>query len=159
MEGFVDASLASCLDTFRSVGAFYFNLGSGAISWKSKYFNHVTPSSTETETVALFYATSECVWLRKLLKSFGYNQSAATVIFEDNQGAIKYAKSSDRYGRMKHISMKIFFTREKVLDKTINPTFIPSADNHADIMTKPLKGTKFTDHRQAIGVIDYLKGT
>jgi hypothetical protein len=43
------------------------------------------------------------VWLRKLMVSFGHETTGHIKIKEDNQGAIKYSKSLDRSGRMKHM--------------------------------------------------------
>jgi hypothetical protein len=40
--------------------------------------------------------------------------TTSTTIVEDNQGAIKFAKSGERGGRMRHIDMKHFFLNEKV---------------------------------------------
>ena len=119
LRGWVDATLASCKDTGHSVGAYFFNLGSAAISHKSKFMTQVHPSSTESEPAALYMATSEAVWLRKLLSHLGHHQSGATVLFEDNQGAIKYANSGDRAGRMKHIDVKFFFTCEQIMNGNI----------------------------------------
>jgi hypothetical protein len=87
-----------------------------------------------------------------LLTHLGYNQPVATVLFGDNQGAIKYANIDDRAGRMRHIHIKFFFTREQILQKTINVKYIRSEENHADILTKPLTGSKFLIHRTALGI-------
>jgi hypothetical protein len=99
-----DASFAY---TGRSSAAFFFSCGSGAMSWKSKFLSSVSPSSTDSEVAALFMASSEAVWLRKLLDSFGYPQSHASIIYGDNQASLKYAHSHDRAGRMKHIDVKL----------------------------------------------------
>lgn len=152
LRGWVDASLASCSDTGHSVGAYFFSLGSAAVSWRTKFMPQVHPSSTESEIAALYMATSEAVWLRKLLEHLGYKQSTPTVLFEDNQGAIKYTNIDDRAGRMRHIDVKFFFTREQTLQGNIVIKYIKSAENHADMLTKPLTGSQFLTHRLAMGI-------
>ena len=62
-------------------------LGKSAISWKSMRFRNSYPSSTELELAALYIATSEAIWLRKILDSIGYPQTT-TAINEDKHGAI-----------------------------------------------------------------------
>lgn len=152
VTGWSDASFASCLDTGRSSAAFFFSCGSGAISWKSKFLSSVSPSSTDSEVAALFMASSEAVWLRKLLASFGYHQSHASIIYGDNQASLKYAHSHDRAGRMKHIDVKFHFTREQVTAGAISVRFLRSKDNPADLLTKPLTGSRFLAHRDALGL-------
>ena len=142
----------SWLLTGRSVGAYFYSLGSAAISWKSRYSTQVHPSSTESEVAALYMATSEAVWIRKLLAHLGYLQKEPTTMAEDNQGAIKWANGDDRSGRLKHVDLKFLFIRERILADEIKLTYIKSQDNPADILTKPLTGSKFLDHRSALGV-------
>lgn len=78
---------------------------SGAVNWLSKKQPIVTLSTAEAEHVTLSTATQEAVWLRKLLKDFGEAQDQATVVMEDNQGAICIAKNPVEHLRTKHIDI------------------------------------------------------
>jgi hypothetical protein len=69
----------------------------------------------------------------------------------DNQGAIKYSKSLERSGRMKHIDVKFHWIREKIGDETVKIEFVSSSENVADIMTKTLGGKPLHIHRKSIG--------
>jgi hypothetical protein len=91
------------------------------------------------------------VWLRKLMVSFGHETTGHIKIKEDNQGAIKYSKSLDRSGRMKHIDEKFFWIREKIGDETVKIEFVSSSENVADIMTKTLGGKPLLKHRKSMG--------
>jgi hypothetical protein len=153
LRGWVDASLACCRDIARSVLGYFFTLGSAAVSWKSRYSTTVLPSSTESEIGALYAATSEAIWLRKLLQHLGYSQIAPTPLGEDNQGAIKWSAGDNRGGRLQHIDIKTFFIREMILTKIIQLIYVPSMDNPADILTKPLTGSTFMRHRRTLGII------
>lgn len=53
----------------------FVTLGGAIISWRSKRQNVVALSSTEAEYVALTLATQEAIWLTRLLKSLGFQQS------------------------------------------------------------------------------------
>lgn len=155
LRGWVDATLASCRDTAHSVGAYFFNLGSAPVAWKGKYLSSVHPSSTQSEIASLYLATSEAIWLRKLLAHLGYQQASATFIYEDNQGAIKWSNIGDRAGRMKHIDVQFFFIREQINNNNIKLKYIKSQDNPADSLTKSNIGAKFIAHREALGVRDF----
>ena len=45
-------------------------------------------SSCEAENRAVFTATVECIWLRRLMTDLGVGQSSATTILTDNQSAL-----------------------------------------------------------------------
>ena len=81
----------------------------GAVSWFSKKQSMITLSTSETEYVALGTATQEAVLLRKLLKDFGALQEQATVVMEDNQGAICIAKNPVAHSRTKHIDVRYHY--------------------------------------------------
>ena len=152
-EGYADASYASYPDTSRSCGGYTFSLGKSSISWKSKWFTSVTPSSTESELTALFMATCEATWLRKNLSFLGFAKTAPTIIHEDNQGAIKCASSTEKGGRMRHIHVKIHLVREIIDNGTINLQFVQTIDNTADIFTKSLKSSSLKRHTANLGLL------
>ena len=59
-------------------------MNSGPISWKSRRQDNVSLSTSEAEFVVASQAAQEVVYLRETLKDFGYEQHAATEIYEDN---------------------------------------------------------------------------
>lgn len=61
----------------------------------------------------------EAIWLRNLLKELEHPQEEPTVVYVDNQSAIKLAKNLVQYGRSKHISTRFHFLRDHVKQKTI----------------------------------------
>ena len=154
LTAYVDANFAQDPDSRRSTSGYVFVFGNAAISSKSTLQKAVTTSSCEAEIAALFTATSEAIWLRRLPTSMGYSPSGPTRVHEDNQGAIKYSASKEAYGRMKHIDIKHLFIREKLKEAAISLQFIPSKDNPADILTKSLTPAVFQKHRAVIGLRD-----
>jgi hypothetical protein len=101
---------------------------------KSKLQKAVTTSSCEAEIAALYAAVSETVWLRRLLESMGYSPTSPTILYEDNQGAIKYSSTRESYGRMKHIDIKHMFIREQMDKGIIQIKFVPSTENPGQIL-------------------------
>ena len=68
--------------------AYVYKLGGGAVCWASKLQPTVALSSTEAEYMAAASAVQEAVHLRLLMKTLGFEQIGATLVYEDNQGAI-----------------------------------------------------------------------
>ena len=57
----------------------------------------------------------------------------------DNQAAIRWAVSEKGpSGRAKHIDIHMHFIRDFVKDGTIDVVYVPTEDNDADMLTKPL---------------------
>ena len=133
MVGYSDSDWAGDIVTRRSTSGYVFQLGQSTISWCSKRQHTVAKFSTKAEYVALSIASQEVFWLRRLLSDLKVDISAATEVMEDNQGAIDLAKNPKNYGRTKHIDVLYHFTRERIARKEIKVSYVPSANNLADV--------------------------
>ena len=74
--GWVDSDFKSDPDTRKSMTGYLMSLNGGAISWRSSRQGGVTLSSSEAEFVAASQAGQEVVYLRVLLRGFGYPEEA-----------------------------------------------------------------------------------
>jgi len=70
-------------------------MNGGPISWKSRPQDNVFLSTSGAEFVAASQAAQEVVYLRKTHRDIGYQQSAATDIFEDNLACIAMTGSKN----------------------------------------------------------------
>ncbi len=93
-------------------------MSGGAISWTSKKQPTVALSMSESEYIALYFATQEAVWLRQLMKDLQMDCNTAMTIHEDNQGTIAMSRNPVLHKRTKHIDIKYHFVREKTQDGT-----------------------------------------
>ncbi|GJP60895.1 hypothetical protein CLOP_g8973, partial [Closterium sp. NIES-67] len=112
-------------------------LGGGAVSWRSKKQNEVGLFSCETEYMALHHGAKEVVWLRRLLEELGVGQEEPTVVFCDNESAVKLAKNACLHGLTKHIRPKWHWVR-RLLDKEVRLEIGKTHQQAADIFTKRL---------------------
>ena len=67
MIGYTDAGYLSYPYNDRSQTSFVFLYGGTVISWKSYKQTLVTTSTNHSEIVALYEASRECVWLRRMI--------------------------------------------------------------------------------------------
>ncbi|KAK3235576.1 hypothetical protein CYMTET_54231 [Cymbomonas tetramitiformis] len=72
----------------------------------------------------------------------------------DNQGAIHLASDYVNNNRSKHIEVRNMYIRELVKSKTGEASYVSSADNTADIFTKPLPLPAFLTHRERLGIMN-----
>ena len=124
-------------------GLVIFLLNATPVSWKTQLQRTVSASTCEAEIVALLEAAKEAIHLRRLLKDLNQKQTAATLIFCDNQPAIEVVKEPKEKGRTKHIDVKLKKIREWIGREKIRVEYVASKDNIADVFTKPTKRESF----------------
>lgn len=73
------------------------------------------------------------------------------IVWCDNSGAIAVALNPVYHGRTKHIEIDVHYIRDKVKDETLEVRYVPTQDQMADIMTKPLTGQNF---KQLVGKLN-----
>ena len=82
-----------------------FNLGDGAISWRSVKQSSIADSTMEAEYIAASEAAKETVWLRNFLMDLGVEPGVQSVVtfYYDNSGAVANLKEPRSHKRGKHI--------------------------------------------------------
>ena len=139
---YVDTSHADSDDLRTTVG-YVIYLNGGPISWRTLLHKGHCGSPTESEYMEMYHAVSEVLSLRHLMEEIGYAQSGATTIHE---GSIKIANNSRCHDRLKHAELKYHTTRDAIEAQRISVNKIATADQDADLMTKPLARVQHWHH-------------
>jgi hypothetical protein len=126
----------------KSVCGFVIMMGGGAIGWSSKQQDVVALSSCEAEYIGCTHAAKPILWFRSLAAELGFEQQHPTIMFCDNQGTVACTHDPQHHTRMKHIDLRYHFIRDCVQKGVIMVMHVPSTENVADIMTKPLQRVK-----------------
>ena len=90
--------------------------------------------------------------MRQFMGELGYNVSGLSVLRMDNQTTIAVSKNPEHHGKMKHLSLRLFWLRDAVQDGLIAPTFVATEDMAADIFTKSLDHLKVQKIRKMLGL-------
>ena len=154
VNGYTDAGFQSDKDDFRSQSGYVFCLNGAAVSWKSSKQATVADSTTEAEYIAASDAAKEAVWLKKFIGELGVVPSIANPIalYCDNNGAIAQAKEPRSHQRSKHILRKFHLIREIIERGDVKICRVPTDDNIADPLTKPLPQSKHDYHTRGMGI-------
>ena len=72
----------------------------------------------------------------------------------DNQSAGELARNPVFHSKSKHIELDVHCIRDKVLSKELEVRYIPTKEQVADILTKPLSLPKFSYFRSKLNVIN-----
>jgi Reverse transcriptase (RNA-dependent DNA polymerase)/Integrase core domain/gag-polypeptide of LTR copia-type/GAG-pre-integrase domain len=141
---YTDADWAGNPTDRRSTSGLCAFVGGNLVTWQSKKQPVVAKSSAEAEYRAMANATSEIVWLRRVLYELGCpSLNQPTKLFCDSQAAIHIASNPVFHERTKHIEVSCHYVRENVLNRTIETPYIRSEDQLADVFTKALTRGKF----------------
>jgi hypothetical protein len=138
LGGWVDSDFASDIDSRKSMTGYLMSLNGGPISWKSSRQGGVTLSSSEAEFVAASQAGQEVVYLRALLRGFGYTQKGPTEIWEDNASCIMMSENPTNRDRSRHVDVKVHFLRDLVRDGHVKLLKYAEPQNVSDALTKSL---------------------
>jgi hypothetical protein len=150
LRGFVDASWGEDPSTRRSQSGYAFLLADAAISWRTKLQSTVALSSTEAEYLALSDAIKEALFLRNILTDLWPACLASVTLFEDNQGTIKQALNLQSSARTKHIDVRHHFCKQHVACGDVSLSYVPTAEQPADCLTKGLDKVKVSLFRQIL---------
>ncbi|KAG6538568.1 hypothetical protein ZIOFF_003692 [Zingiber officinale] len=119
LVGYCDSDLGGSLDDMKSSSGYCFSFGLVIFSWLSKKQQSVAQSSAEAEYISASVATSQAIWLRRILADLGHHQIEGTVLYCDNKSAIAMAKNPVHHNRTRHIALKHHFIRQAIEDKEI----------------------------------------
>ena len=118
LVGYTDAGYLSDLHNARSQTGFVFLHGGTAISWKSSKQTLVATSTNHSEIIALYEASRECVWLRRMVNHIQQSSDigsmeSSTIIYEDNVACVtRMQKGYIKSNITKHIAPKLFYPHE-----------------------------------------------
>lgn len=83
------------------------------------------------------------MWYRRWLRWQGHDIEPIAV-HEDNEAVVALMSVERKVThRIKHLSVRLFYSRELQLRRIIKIEWTPTANMIADLMTKPIKGTQF----------------
>ena len=100
-------------------------------------------SSVEAEFRSVAHGICEVLWIKRLLEDLKIQSSLPMKVHCDNKAAIAIAHNPVLHDRTKHVEVDKHFIKEKIEEGGICMSYIPTAEQIADVLTKGLYKGQF----------------
>jgi hypothetical protein len=118
-----------------------------SVEWKSSKQTSMILWSIETKYMSQTSTVINVMWARELLNEMSIETTMSdkysTIIYADNQRAIKLVNNLIFQKRTKHIAVKYYYTRDLISQRVIKLKFKPTAEMIADELIKSLRSIQF----------------
>jgi hypothetical protein len=153
LVGYSDSDHAGDINTSKSTSRILFFLGKCPTSWQSVKQQVVAMSSCETEYIVASTASTQALWLARLLGDLLERDVGAVKLRVDSQSALALAKNPVFHELSKHIRVRYHFIRDCLAEGNIKARYINTKDQLADLLTKPLRRIKFLELCSRAGMV------
>lgn len=140
---YVDADHAHDQVTRRSVTGIVLLVNGTIVKWITKRQKTVETSTYGSEMVAARLATEMIMEYRYLLRTLGIRINGPSMMLGDNNSVILNTTLPSSMLKKKHNAVSYHRVREAIAARIIMFVHIPSEENLADVLTKPLPGVVF----------------
>ena len=144
MTCFVDADHAGCRETRRSHSGIIIFVNRAPILWFSKRQNTVEASTYGSELLAMRISIEMIEGLRYKLRMMGVPLLEECSVFCDNSAVVTNARPEATL-KKKHAAINFHRVREAIAAGTIRVAKEGTQTNLADILTKPMPGSKMKE--------------
>jgi hypothetical protein len=113
----------------------------------------VALSSCEAEYIAASTASTQALWLVRLLSDLLGRDTGAVELRVDSKSALALVKNPVFHKRSKHIRMRYHFIRGCLEEGNLKTCYINTKGQLADLLTKLLGRIKFVELCSRIGMV------
>jgi len=149
--GWSDASFAGLADGTKSTGGYFVQYAGGTIEARSMTLQPGTSTSVnEAETRAARECATACMWTNEALGDMGFPVNYPMVIHADNAGQVKNTVEMAQNKASRHYRIVKDSLRNICEQNYVKFKHVPSTENPADMLTKPLAPPVFRKHKRHI---------
>ena len=154
-HAFSDADWASNKDDYSSTSAYFVYLGRNLVSWSSKKQQTVARSSTKAEYRSVAATSAKLHWVGSLISELGISLTTSPIVYCDNVGATQLSSNPIFHSCMKQVAIDYHFIRDQVQSGLLRNAHVSSADQVANLLSKPLPTSQFMLLRDKISLFTH----
>ncbi len=154
LRTYVDAAYGVDPKRGRSITGYVVHMGGTPILWRSHLQATVADSPNAAKYIALYEAAVATVGLQNLAVGLGVTVDRPPVLYKDNDGVRRIAKSGMGQKKARHLMMKLHYVQDLCEKGTIDVVRLAGKEQPADLLTKGSHTVKaFTYLREKLGVV------
>ena len=121
--------------------------GTSILYWSSKTQRGIIAlSSTESEFIQLALSVRQVLYSQPIFTDINFNDiEKVSVVYGDNLPPMNLIGNDSAKSRTNHIDIRLKFCGEVITAKKLKIKYVRTADNLADIFTKPLPAPRFRE--------------
>lgn len=146
----VDSDYAGDTTHCKSVTGLSIQMAGGTILYKTRFQDTIALLSTEAKFNAAAEAGKYILYVRSILQDINLEQTQATTLYKDNQGALLMANAQQPTKQTRHMAVKNFAIQEWCEKDLIILHKIHTTHNWADSLTKAHSKILFYRHMNHI---------
>lgn len=150
---YADADLGGEKDDRRSITGYVLQMNGCTYAYKSHKQSITYDDTCSSEFVAAAECSVMIVWTHNLCEELKLRRRHKTVLYQDNQSAIKVIKSTKGNYKVKGVDLKFHRIKDLYERGDFDIVYCPTQDMLADILTKPLGATQFAKLRERLNVV------
>lgn len=151
ITAYVDAAWANADMDCQSTAGYFVFYGTHLVSWRSYRLRVAATSSSEAELHSLATCIKETIWIAETYFQLLSSKSKPQIeILTDSTSASAMVLNGIQTKRTRYISINLLFVKEQIEKYNITIRHVPSADNLADLVTKPLRPNLFRKFRDSL---------
>jgi hypothetical protein len=148
-----DSDHAGDIDTSNSTSGILFFFDKCLVSWQSVKQQVVALSSCEAEYIAASTASTQALWLVRLLSDLLGRDTGAVELQVDSKFALALAKNPVFHEQSKHIRVRHHFIRGCLEKGSIKTGYINTKEQLVNLLTKPLGMIRFLELCSKTGMV------
>ena len=108
------------------------------VAWLSKKQTWIALSTTKSESMALILGAKHALWVCLLLDELGLPCTKLIRVYCNNLQTISNIQDASHHPHTKHLRIECHWIRELITHDEAGITYVKSANNITDVLTKAL---------------------
>ncbi len=150
IAGYADADHQQCPETRKSTTGYVVKCNGDTVAWKSTRQRSRGNSTTDSELIAVNACARRCKGLANMWYEIFPEIKEPIRLYQDNTSTIKQTGDATTLGQYKEVDAKDKYVVQLIKNGEATVTYLPTAEQFADPLTKPLETTTYERHRQRI---------
>ena len=152
IEIYADADFDGLADS-HSIGGYFCLYNGCMVAWLSKKQTQIALSTTESKSMALIPGAKHALWVSHLLDELGLPCTKPIHVYCNNLQTISNIQDASHHPGTKHLHIECHWICELVAHDEASITYMKSADNIADVLTKALP---LLQHKVLLSKLDMI---